>query len=76
MLVQIGRYANDIPFSHHARNSITEGGDLLEAAATAALGLGSCCVAAFDQKLSDNTLKVNGTDEYTVYAIPIGKDRA
>jgi len=36
------------------------------------LGLGSCCIAAFDQKLSDQALKVDGTDEFTVYAIAVG----
>lgn len=38
----------------------------------AALGLGSCCMAAYDQKLCDSTLGLDGTDEYTVYAIAIG----
>jgi len=37
-----------------------------------ALGLGTCCVAAFDQEIADATLKVDGNDEFTVYAIPIG----
>ena len=38
----------------------------------AALGLGSCCIAAYNQKLCDEALGVNGIDEYTVYAIPVG----
>ena len=38
----------------------------------AALGLGSCCMAAYDQKLCDETLRFNGLDEYTVYAIAVG----
>lgn len=38
----------------------------------AALGLGSCCMAAYDQKLCDTTLGFDGTDEYTVYAIAVG----
>jgi len=38
-----------------------------------ALGLGSCCIAAFDTALCDEVLGVDGTDEYTVYAIPVGK---
>jgi len=41
----------------------------------AALGLGSCCIAAFDQKQSDAVLKVDGNDEFTVYAITVGKAR-
>ncbi|MCL2350315.1 MAG: SagB/ThcOx family dehydrogenase [Defluviitaleaceae bacterium] len=36
------------------------------------LGLGSCCIAAFNQKISDATLQVDGNDEFTVYAIPVG----
>ena len=38
----------------------------------AALGLGSCCMAAYDQKLCDETLGFDGLDEYTVYAIAVG----
>ena len=38
----------------------------------ASLGLGSCCVAAYDQNLCDSSLGLDGTDEYTVYAVPIG----
>jgi len=37
-----------------------------------ALNLGSCCCAAYDQKLCDEALGVGGLEEYTVYAIPIG----
>ena len=37
-----------------------------------ALGLGSCCMAAYDQKLCDEFLGVDGYDEYTVYAISVG----
>jgi len=36
------------------------------------LGLGSCCMAAFDQKASDDLLNVDGNDEFTVYAIAVG----
>lgn len=36
------------------------------------LGLGSCCVAAFDQKLSDQILQLDGNDEFVVYAITVG----
>ena len=38
----------------------------------AALGLGSCCMAAFDQLECDKVLKFDGLDEYTVYAIAVG----
>ena len=38
----------------------------------AALGLGSCCIAAYDQKACDETLGFDGLDEYTVYAIAVG----
>ncbi|MCL2406130.1 MAG: SagB/ThcOx family dehydrogenase [Defluviitaleaceae bacterium] len=38
-----------------------------------ALGLGSCCMAAFDQQLCDDTLGFDGLDEYTVYAISVGE---
>jgi nitroreductase len=38
----------------------------------AALGLGSCCIAAYDQKLCDEALGLDGIGEYTVYAIPVG----
>jgi SagB-type dehydrogenase family enzyme len=39
----------------------------------AALGLGSCCIAAFDQKQCDTYLKIDGIDEFTVYAVTVGK---
>ena len=38
----------------------------------AALGLGSCCIAAYNQKLCDQTLDFDGINEYTVYAIAVG----
>lgn len=37
-----------------------------------ALGLGTCCMAAYDQSLCDEFLGVDGYDEYTVYAISVG----
>lgn len=37
-----------------------------------ALGLGSCPLAAYDQKLCDETFSFNGIDEYTVYAVSVG----
>ena len=39
----------------------------------AAMGLGSCNMAAFDQKLCDEALGVDGYEEYTVYVNPVGK---
>jgi len=38
-----------------------------------ALGLGSCCLAAYDQKLCDDVFSFNGIDEYTVYILTLGK---
>ena len=37
-----------------------------------ALGLGSCCMAAYDQQLCDRLVGVDGLNEYTVYAISVG----
>jgi len=39
----------------------------------AALGLGSCCMAAYDQEECDKTLGFDGINEYTVYAVAVGK---
>ncbi|MCL2575806.1 MAG: SagB/ThcOx family dehydrogenase [Defluviitaleaceae bacterium] len=39
---------------------------------TAAIGAGACPIAAFDQKLCDRVLKVDGENEFTVYSIVIG----
>jgi len=41
----------------------------------AAMGLGSCCMAAYNQKLCDEALGVDGYEEYTVYACSVGKTR-
>jgi len=38
----------------------------------AALGLGSCCMAAYDQKTCDSVIGVDGLDEYTVYGVAVG----
>ena len=38
-----------------------------------ALGLGSCCMAAYDQNVCDNVLGLDGYEEYTVYACAVGK---
>jgi len=37
-----------------------------------ALGLGSCCMAAYDQQLCDEVLGFDGLNEYTVYAVSVG----
>jgi len=37
-----------------------------------ALGLGSCCMAAYNQQLCDEVLGFDGLGEYTVYAISVG----
>ena len=42
---------------------------MLSATAT---GLGSCCIAAFDQAQCDELFGFNGIDEYTVYVLPLG----
>ena len=38
----------------------------------AALGLGSCCMAAYNQLLCDESLGFDGLNEYTVYAVAVG----
>ncbi len=37
------------------------------------LGLGSCCIAAYDQKECDALLHIDGEEEFTVYAAAAGK---
>ena len=41
--------------------------------ACAAVGAGTCAVAAYDQKQMDALLKVDGEDEFTIYLAPVGK---
>jgi len=41
--------------------------------ACAAIGAGTCAVAAYDQGLMDKLLGVDGKDEFTVYLAPAGK---
>ena len=41
----------------------------------AALGLESCCIAAYDQVQCDEALGLDGYEEYTVYACAVGKPR-
>ena len=38
-----------------------------------AMGLGSCCIAAYDQALCDKALGLDAYEEYTVYACTVGK---
>jgi len=38
----------------------------------AALGLGSCCLAAYSQEDCDRVLMLDGVDEYTVYGVTVG----
>jgi SagB-type dehydrogenase family enzyme len=42
----------------------------------AALGLGSCCMAAYDQAVSDEIFGLDGENEYVVYAISLGQEDA
>ncbi|MCL2397550.1 MAG: SagB/ThcOx family dehydrogenase [Defluviitaleaceae bacterium] len=37
-----------------------------------ALGLGSCCIAAYAQDVCDKVIGLDGTEEYTVYGVTIG----
>ena len=37
------------------------------------IGAGTCGIAAYDQKLIDSLIKVDGKDEFTVYLSPVGK---
>ena len=41
--------------------------------ASAAIGCGTCAVAAYHQELMDELLGVDGDDEFTLYLAPIGK---
>jgi len=41
----------------------------------AAIGMGSCCMAAYNQKACDEALGLDGYEEYMVYACSVGKTR-
>jgi len=41
--------------------------------ACAALGAGTCAIAAYHQELMDELLGVDGEDEFTLYLAPVGK---
>ena len=38
-----------------------------------AIGAGTCAIGAYDQAACDGFLDVDGTDEYMIYAAPVGK---
>ena len=38
-----------------------------------AIGLGTCAIAAYHQKLMDDLIAVDGNDEFVVYLAPVGK---
>ncbi len=37
------------------------------------IGLGTCAIASYDQKLIDDLIDVDGKDEFAVYVCPVGK---
>ena len=37
------------------------------------IGVGTCAIAAYDQKKVDELIKVDGKDEFTIYLSPVGK---
>lgn len=41
--------------------------------ACAAIGAGTCAVAAYHQELMDQLLRVDGQDEFAIYLAPVGK---
>ncbi len=41
--------------------------------AAEAIGFGTCAIAAYDQKLMDELLGVDGEEEFTIYIAPVGK---
>ncbi|MDY0270357.1 SagB/ThcOx family dehydrogenase [Trichloromonas sp.] len=43
--------------------------------ACAAVGAGTCAIAAYDQELADDLLGVDGAEEFTIYLAPVGKIR-
>jgi SagB-type dehydrogenase family enzyme len=38
-----------------------------------AVGAGTCAIAAYDQELMDQLLRLDGQDEFTIYLAPVGK---
>jgi SagB-type dehydrogenase family enzyme len=41
--------------------------------AASAVGAGTCAVAAYNQDLMDQLLRIDGKDEFTIYLAPVGK---
>lgn len=41
--------------------------------ACAAIGAGTCAIAAYHQELMDKLLGVDGEDKFTIYLAPVGK---
>jgi SagB-type dehydrogenase family enzyme len=41
--------------------------------ASESIGAGACAMGAYDQKKMDAVLGVDGKDEFTIYAAPVGK---
>ena len=39
-----------------------------------ALGLGSCCLAAYNQEACDRVIGLDGLEEYTVYGVSVGQE--
>ena len=37
------------------------------------MNLGTCAIAAYNQELIDNLLKLDGEDEFVIYLAPVGK---
>jgi SagB-type dehydrogenase family enzyme len=37
-----------------------------------AIGCGTCAIAAFNQEIADNLLKLDGKEEFVIYAAPVG----
>jgi SagB-type dehydrogenase family enzyme len=37
------------------------------------VGAGTCAIAAYDQEAMDRLLRIDGTDEFTIYIAPVGK---
>jgi len=44
--------------------------------ASGAIGAGMCAIGAYNQEELDGLLKVDGTDEFTIYAGVVGKIKA
>jgi len=58
-----------------AKTILLDAGHVCQAlyGACEALSLGTCAQAAYDQQKLDAALGVNGTDEFAVYAAPVGR---